>query len=281
DARDDDDTDERPRRRPTKHRRNTGEIHLTSADRDSSDRDSLDRGGIERDSANRDGAGRDSADRQSDVAADPPAEKPRRTARRGPSADDRKSFITALADIDLDLSAMVAEEITTWSFSDLRLRTERVMRRAQTAIERGQAQQLLNKIDRFDRLKARQNALLDVPAAATGATVASSIAERGAIARNEESTGQRFDVSGVLSQVAPRKDGAPPFVLLDRRGNVISYVTPAPNINLRPYVDRQIGINGQRGFMPDLQKSHITAQHVTVLQDERRPQAIANRPARP
>ncbi len=54
---------------------------------------------------------------------------------------------------------------------------------------------------------------------------------------------------------------------MDRRGNVISYVTPAPNINLRPYVDRQVGINGQRGFMPELQKSHITAQHITVLAD--------------
>ncbi len=48
-------------------------------------------------------------------------------ARFGDS-DDRKSFMAALSDIDLDLSAMVAEEITTWSFSDLRLRTERLMR---------------------------------------------------------------------------------------------------------------------------------------------------------
>ena len=259
----DDEPEERPRRRASKPRRGADEIRLTSAGRDSTDRSSTDRS---------------SADRDSDAAADPPADTPRRASRRGPPADDRKSFIAALADIDLDLSAMVAEEITTWSFSDLRLRTERVMRRAPTAIERGQAQQLLNKIDRFDRLKARQDALLEVPVTASSA---GSAAERGAMARHDESTGPRFDATGLLSQVAPRKEGAPPFVLLDRRGNVVSYVTPAPNINLRPYVDRQIGINGQRGFMPELQKSHITAQHITVLADEPRRQASSNRPGEP
>ncbi len=79
--------------------------------------------------------------------------------------------------------------------------------------------------------------------------------------------------TGLLAQVTPLQDGEPPFVLIDRRGNVISYVTAAPNINLRPYVDRQVGINGQRGFMPELKKSHITAQHrITVLPDEPRRQ---------
>jgi hypothetical protein len=270
----DDAPEERPRRRSARQRREANDIRLTSAgrdtDRDSIDRDSIDRNRADRDSIDRDNTDRDQAERDSDL----PSERPRRVSRRGPAADDRKSFITALADIDLDLSAMVAEEITTWSFSDLRLRAERVMRRAPTAIERGQAQQLLNKIDRFDRLKARQDALIDVPVSATSAAapLAGSVAERGAIARHDESTGARFDATGLLSQVAPRKEGAAPFVLIDRRGNVVSYVTPATNINLRPYVDRQVGINGQRGYMPELQKSHITAQHITVLSDEPRRQ---------
>jgi len=259
----DDAPEERPRRRSARQRREANDIRLTSAGRDT-DRDSIDR----------DNSDRDQADRDVDPPAERPIDRPRRVSRRGPAADDRKSFITALADIDLDLSAMVAEEITTWSFSDLRLRAERVMRRAPTAIERGQAQQLLNKIDRFDRLKARQDALIDVPVSATSAAapLAGSVAERGATARHDESTGARFDATGLLTQVAPRKEGAAPFVLIDRRGNVVSYVTPATNINLRPYVDRQVGINGQRGFMPELQKSHITAQHVTVLSDEPRRQ---------
>ena len=97
---------------------------------------------------------------------------------------------------------MVAEEITTWSFSDLRLRTERVMRRAPTAIERGQAQQLLNRIDGFDRLKARQDALLQVPNDKAAPGLA---AERRGLTRQEELSGPRFDATGLLAQVAPRR----------------------------------------------------------------------------
>ena len=123
---------------------------------------------------------------------------------------------------------------------------------------------MLNRIDGFDRLKARQDALLDVSVASAAG---SSAAQRRELTRYDESTGPRYDATGLLSQVAPRRDGTPPFVLLDRRGNVVSYVTPAPNINLRPYVDRRIGINGQRGFMPELKKSHITAQRITVIAD--------------
>ncbi len=60
---------------------------------------------------------------------------------------------------------------------------------------------------------------------------------------------------------------APPYVLLDSAGRIVTYVTPAPNINLRSYVNRQVGLNGQRGYIADLQKPHLNAQHVTVLSD--------------
>jgi SH3-like domain-containing protein len=229
-----DDVDERPIRRTPRHRNADDDIRLTSGDRND------------------------------DADADPPArverapQSPRHAVRHGSGSEDRKSFIKALADVDLDLSAMVAEEISLWQFDDLRARTERLIERAPTAPERGQGQAMLAKIDRFDRLRARQEAQL---------TPAAEAAQKAASMQSAESVGQRFDATGRLAQVTPRKDGAPPFVLLDRRGNVVSFVTSPPNLNLRPYVDRLVGINGQRGFMPDVQKSHITAQHITVLSD--------------
>jgi SH3-like domain-containing protein len=230
-ADEEDANDDRPKRRARRHRDSDDEIRLTSGDR--------------RDDAPVETARLDTA--------------PKRLVRRGAASDDRKSFIKALSDVDLDLSAMVAEEITLWKFEDLRGRTERLIERAPTAIERGQGQAILAKIDRFDRLKARQEALLNAPAEVGAGRTASL--------QSPESVGQRFDATGRLAQVTPRKDGAAPFVLLDRRGNVVSYVTSTPNINLRPYIDRLVGINGQRGYMPDVQKPHITAQHITVLSD--------------
>jgi hypothetical protein len=59
-------------------------------------------------------------------------------------------------------------------------------------------------------------------------------------------------------------------VLLDASGRIVTYVTPAPNINLRSFVNKRVGINGQRGYMPELKTPHLNAQHVSVLPDVRR-----------
>ncbi len=172
-----------------------------------------------------------------------------------------------MADIDLDLSAMVAEEIGVWSFADLRARTARLIDRAPTALERGQARMMMSKIDRFAELKERHDTIVQV----RGETQRRNRnLGRTELVRHEETAGPRFDGVGRLTPNTPRKDGAPPYVLLDTGGQVVTYVTPAPSINLRSYVDKQVGINGQRGYIADLQKPHLNAQHVTVLPDVRR-----------
>ena len=53
--------------------------------------------------------------------------------------------------------------------------------------------------------------------------------------------------------------------MVDNANAVISFITPAPGVNLRLYVDHYVGVNGQRGYMTDLQKQHINVQRVTVL----------------
>ena len=62
--------------------------------------------------------------------------------------------------LELELSSMVIEEPTAWSFDSLRGRTNELMDQAQTAVERGRARLLANKIARFDDIKQRQDAVL-------------------------------------------------------------------------------------------------------------------------
>ena len=90
-------------------------------------------------------------------------------ARRDESLSDRSSrprsltseeYDAELARIEMELSAMVIEEPTTWSFDALRKRTNRLLDEAQTAVERGRARLLANKIARFDDIKQRQDAVL-------------------------------------------------------------------------------------------------------------------------
>jgi hypothetical protein len=160
--------------------------------------------------------------------------------------------------IDLELSEIIAEDISQWSFGELQNRTELALRSAQSSIERGRARVLLDKLARFDDIKRRHD---DVR---TGAAARQSAPDLAPLAATRTGN-QRYDGVGRLSPVVSQKTGGPQYALLDASGAVLSFVTPAPGINLRPFVDKYIGVNGQRGYLPDLQRQHVSAQRVTVL----------------
>jgi SH3-like domain-containing protein len=171
----------------------------------------------------------------------------------GPATVDRE-----LDRIDLQISATVVEEVSAWSFGDLKQRTEAVLAQAQTPTERGRATMMLDKLARFEDIKMRHDALRRGEALAgspqPGAPVDVS----------------RFDGIGRLAPVISQRSGAPQFALVDGSNSVISFVTAAPGVNLRPYVDKHVGVNGQRGYMTDLGRQHINVQRVTVLDVQRR-----------
>ena len=80
----------------------------------------------------------------------------------------------------------------------------------------------------------------------------------------------RFAGVGRLSPVVSQRTGGPQYALLDASGAVRSFVTPAPGVNLRPFIDKRVGVSGQRGYLTDLQRQHISVQRVTLLDVERR-----------
>jgi hypothetical protein len=163
-----------------------------------------------------------------------------------------------LARIDLELSAMVVEETTAWSFVELRRRAEAVLSAAQTPAERGGARSLIDKLVRFEDIKQRHDLLRRAPDQAPAA----------ALARPYEDP--RFDGVGRLAPVISQRPGAPQFALVNGANAVVSFLTPAPGVNLRPYVDKVVGVNGQRGYMTDLGRQHINVQRVTLVDVERR-----------
>jgi hypothetical protein len=75
----------------------------------------------------------------------------------------------------------------------------------------------------------------------------------------------RYDAVGILRPVVSRRPGAPQFALVDDRGQVISFVTPSPDVNLQPYLGHRVGITGNRGFIPEFNRAHVTAGRVTPL----------------
>ena len=171
-----------------------------------------------------------------------------------------------LADIDLSLSRMVTSEPQTWEFEALRSRAERALSLAETALERGKARAVLSSIERFETIQRSYLATerLRVDSRAWEQQTARTDPRR--IAANLFGGGSaRYDGRGRLARVKSRRPGAPSYALLDERGAVASFVTPAPGVHLDSYVGQEVGIGGAIGYLPELDRQHVTARRVKVL----------------
>jgi hypothetical protein len=163
-----------------------------------------------------------------------------------------------LQSLDLALSKMVSEDPSTWEFTGLRRRGEVALERADTALERGQVRLVLNRVARFEDVKRRHD-LIGQPQNAGMIAAA-----RPPVMSVDEP--QRYDGIGKLTPVVAQRPNAPRYALVNDQNQVVSFITPTPGMNLQPYVGRQVGINGQRGYMPELRKPHVTAQRVSVME---------------
>lgn len=216
------------------------------------------------------------------------------TASAATPADDSlsRSIQNQLEALELDLSAMLSEEPTAWSFSSFNQRSDRLLDQAGSALERGKVRIFQNKLARFAEIKQRtldQQALLGtqptrarekVPAAAVaaapaspfalpnqstdwvpGARPGSMIASQGlglggplkAPATITDPVMGRYDAIGKLMPVIAKRPNAPKFALVDANNKVVSFVSPGPGVELQAYVGQQIGVMGSKGYMPELQ----------------------------
>jgi uncharacterized protein YgiM (DUF1202 family) len=197
-----------------------------------------------------------------------------RSEQRSKDPGDRISSEKLQAEldrIDMELSMMIVEEPSVWSFDAMRIRTESLLDKADTAADRGKSRLLLNKIARFEDIKQRYDSVTAMRQqnAASGRFLAGlkNTMEKAATAADPDG---KFDGVGQLQQVFSPKVGAPRYALVDDAGNVRYYVTPAPGVNLQNYVGRQVGVTGTRGYMPEQRAQHITARHVSSLESRLR-----------
>jgi len=188
---------------------------------------------------------------------------PRQTAPRSLSSEE---FQAELERIDLELSAMVIGPPASWSFDAMRDRTNQLLDASETAVQRGRARLLANKIARFDDIKHRQEAVwaMREQTDRDSRLVARLRPQTDPVAMEPDG---RFDGVGTLTDVVSSKPGAPRYALVAPSGEVQCYVTPTPGVPLRNYVGRQVGVNGPRGYMPEQRAGHIMARHVTPLEN--------------
>ncbi len=196
-----------------------------------------------------------------------------RLPSRGGYGNDAGELSSDFDWLDMELSTLVVEEAPPADYDDLRERAEDLLAKASTPLERGQARLMMEKIDRFAELTDRNVSLARrqrdrAPASRTARRSAPEL-EDGAMTGDNALRAKvgRYDGVGKLTAVVSERPGSPAYALLDDRGKVQCYVTPAPGVNLRHYVGQEVGLNGSVGFNAELSRRQVVAQRITPLDD--------------
>jgi hypothetical protein len=208
--------------------------------------------------------------------------------------------------IELELSATVAQEQSFWNIAPLRDQTEKLVERGTSALDRGRARLLLDKIAQFESLQqgkpiasetaprsetvpgsslapAAGDALLYVPPATIAASAGTAPESRTGLkpvppGASAPASGARFqqlakehryDGVGWLLPVHSQLQIAPRFALTDDQGRVIQYVVPAPGRNLHRHLRKQVGVVGQQQSVSGLGAPVLTATNVIELERHR------------
>ncbi len=200
-----------------------------------------------------------------------------------------------LTEIELRLSRIVAEPPITWQIEPLRQESQQLLAGASDQANRAAVGATMAKLDRFAAIARQyqqrapasnsstygagsgdprttagdprtiatnQPAITPIP---YGAGAGYQPTADPADTRHPASDTSNYDAVGILRPVVSKRTGAPQFALVDERGQVISFVTPTPDVNLQPYLGHRIGVTGSRGYIPEFQRAHVTAGRVSPL----------------
>lgn len=201
----------------------------------------------------------------------------------------RTITINSVEELELQLSQVVVQSPGDWKLSSLEAAANSLLVTTKSPPVRAQLREVLERITQFQQIQQRYNnpsvALpinpdpFETPGVqqASGVTgMSSSVRERirqdlekstaPAVRQDLTADEPLYDATGTLKPVVSKRESAPQYALVDERGKVVSFVTPTPDLNLQPYVGRQIGVHGTRGFMPEYRRTHVTAGRVTPIE---------------
>jgi len=167
-----------------------------------------------------------------------------------------------LAAVEVRLSRMASAPVNLWNTERLERDTMQLMNKAQTPADREAVQSTVNKINQFASISRRANTPTTTVAQASASPVTPLSG-----APSQTPSASPYDAVGILRPVVSRRPGAPQFALVDDHGQVLTFVTPTPDVNLQAYIGRRVGVVGNRGYIAEFSRTHVTAARVTPLND--------------
>jgi hypothetical protein len=209
------------------------------------------------------------------------------------------------AELQIRLSQAVVQAPSQWRLAPLREETAALLAKEQDAAAREDLRDLLDRIATFETIQSRYAAVpttptplpapqpalspIGEPASAGGGPTSDSTE---VLARVQADLGRTpapnataavtptpgapaaapteplYDAVGTLKPVVSRRQNAPRYALVDDHGDVVTFVTATPDVNLQPFVGQRIGVRGSRGFMPEYRRAHVTATRITPLEEK-------------
>lgn len=220
----------------------------------------------------------------------PTTSQPLATADRADLPADlgpHESMDAEIDELDLRLSTIVAQPVETWELADVHDHLQRLLAAHRDPSRYERLQQLEKRIQRFMDVQQRYDDLLlaGAPSAGRASRQPPRLPSNIQAVRlaeytephapddqpaNSPNTPSRpgsspYDGQGWLMPVFTSRQDVPHFALTDDQGHILQFVSAAPGLNLRRYQRRKVGVLGQKGYLAALQKPHLTASRVVLL----------------
>lgn len=222
------------------------------------------------------------------------------------AAPEPRSFVDQYNALNVMLSRAILGDIETWKLDKLRNQTEMLTKVSETIDEQQLAQGLADKVLEFQSLQDRSNELasetavqtvsasssasrplplpeIHSPAAIPKAKVASAESatfempqrviqptrhgiDTSELKKTEALDNSMFDASGTLVDVKSRRPGVPRYAITNSNGEVVKFLSTRDGSNLSKFINKEVGVLGQLGYIRSLNKSHVVADRVVLLQ---------------
>lgn len=191
-----------------------------------------------------------------------PPQSPKAAGQSPRTVAPQTAFDAQLDQIEVQVSRRVAGPMNLWRFEDLERSAAQLLSIATTPDQARTVNELASRLTRLGELGRRQRAGGATAAAGTIATTSPTTPGMATDAALSQ-----YDAVGVLRPVVSSRGNAPPYALVDDSGQVVTFVTPAPSLNLQPHLGKRIGVSGARGFLPEYSRRNIQTASVAPLGD--------------
>lgn len=182
--------------------------------------------------------------------------------------------VSDLDSLRLELSHAMAAGAHVGEVEPLRVHILRLTTEAPESVIRGRASLLLRRVEEYQRVAEQRDgrgrvaaAPPTIPASAMPSGGAQATAQPAPRIGGPNLPGQMttFDGQGWLVRVYSARPDAPPYAITDSAGRTLSYITPSPGINLRRYLNQEVGLYGRVAYDTSLETPHLIAEQAVRL----------------